>query len=314
MKRFLAFLLLVILAVLFYLFYFLDHAQRLDLHTHLVKYPPFSWFMRSQADSTSLEIYGNVDIRQVDLGFRVNGRVQAMLFEEGNFVPQGKLMAFLDKQPYVDLVREEKARIESTRVSLENANKLVGRRGKLLGTGGISPQEVDDAISSRDVFAATLTLNEASLGVAETNLQDTELYSPSDGILLTRIREPGTVVRESDPIYTLSILSPVWVRTYVTERQLGLIAPDMPVEIYTDIPGGIVYRGHIGFISPVAEFTPKTVETTQLRTDLVYRLRAIVDNPDYALKQGMPVTVKIPDTNPRPSSQVWEPANASSLR
>ena len=71
----------------------------------------------------------------------------------------------------------------------------------------------------------------------------------------------------------------------------------MPVEIYTDIQdsveGGPVYTGQIGFISPVAEFTPKTVETTRLRTDLVYRIRVYANNPDQYLKQGMPVTVKV---------------------
>ena len=160
--------------------------------------------------------------------------------------------------------------------------------------GGISDQDYDDAISSRDVFSANLKEAQAALGVAQTNLNDTELYAPADGTILTRIREPGTVVRQADPIYTLSLLSPVWVRAFVSEGQLGLIYPGMPAEVHTDTPGGQVYKGHIGFISPVAEFTPKTVETTQLRTDLVYRLRIIADNPDQGLRQGMPVTVKLP--------------------
>jgi HlyD family secretion protein len=101
------------------------------------------------------------------------------------------------------------------------------------------------------------------------------------------------VVNFGDPVYTLSILSPVWVRAYVSEPELGLIYPGMAAEVYTDTHGGPVYTGHIGFISPVAEFTPKTVETTKLRTDLVYRLRVYADNPDQGLRQGMPVTVKL---------------------
>ena len=85
-----------------------------------------------------------------------------------------------------------------------------------------------------------------------------------------------------------------WLAAFVSERDLGRIYPGMPAEVHTDTPGGKIYKGQIGFISPVAEFTPKTVETTQLRTDLVYRLRIIVENPDRFLKQGMPVTVKLP--------------------
>jgi HlyD family secretion protein len=241
-----------------------------------------------------LTIYGNVDIRQVDLGFRVKGRVDAMPFQEGDFVSSGKLMATLDKQPYEDQVLEAAARVESAEAGLANAIQLVDRRQELLGTGGISKQDIDDAVAQKKITSANLKEAQASLGIAKTNLRDTELYSPADGTILTRIREPGTVVREADPVYTLSLISPIWVRTYVAEPQLGLIYPGMPAEVYTDTKEGKVYRGHVGFISPVAEFTPKTVETTQLRTDLVYRLRIIVDNSDHGLRQGMPVTVKLP--------------------
>jgi HlyD family secretion protein len=91
----------------------------------------------------------------------------------------------------------------------------------------------------------------------------------------------------------LQLLSPVWIRTYVTERDLGRIRLGMPADIYTDSRPNKPYHGQIGFISPVAEFTPKNVETTNLRTDLVYRLRVIVSDRDYGLQQGMPVTVKL---------------------
>jgi HlyD family secretion protein len=240
-----------------------------------------------------LTLYGNVDIRQVDLGFRVNGRVQEMFYEEGELVQKGSFMSYLDKQPYEDLVREAEARIESVKASLETAILLWKRRLELFETGAVSQEDVDQAISSKNVYLANLREAEAALGVAQTNLRETEIFCPSDGIILTRIREPGTVLKEADPIYTLSLLSPVWVRAYVSEPDLGRIYPNMPAEIHTDTHGGKVYHGHIGFISPVAEFTPKTVETTKLRTDLVYRLRIIADNPDQGLRQGMPVTVKL---------------------
>ena len=258
-----------------------------------IGYQVYSSFFLKTKPQQDLILYGNVDIRQVDLGFRVKGRVKAMLFQEGDVVRQGELMAFLDKQPYEDQVKEAQAHIASVRASWSHANQLLERRQMLRGTGGISQEEIDDALSSRNVLQANLKEVEAALGVALTQLNDTELYAPSDGILLTRIREPGAVVRESDPIYTLSLSSPIWVRAYVSEPQLGLVYPGMPAKIYTDTQKDRPYEGHIGFISPMAEFTPKTVETTQLRTDLVYRLRVIVDNPDLGLRQGMPVTVKL---------------------
>lgn len=247
----------------------------------------------SSQKNKHLTLYGNVDIRQVDLGFRVNGRVQEMFYEEGDLVQKGLFLSYLDKQPYEDLVREAEARIESVKASLETSILLWKRRLELFETGAVSQEDIDQSVSSKNVYLANLREAEAALGVAQTNLRETEIFCPSDGIILTRIREPGTVVKEADPIYTLSLLSPVWVRAYVSEPNLGRIYPNMPAEIHTDTPGGKVYHGHIGFISPVAEFTPKTVETTQLRTDLVYRLRIIADNPDQGLRQGMPVTVKL---------------------
>lgn len=283
-------LLLIILAIIFYV---ADPARAAPYYPKWVSKYYNHWFTPLE-EKKVLTLYGNVDIRQVDLGFRVSGRVESMFFQEGDFVPAGVLMAVLDKQPYEDQVKQAAARIESIKASLNNAQNLLERRKMLIGTGGISKQDIDDAIYSRDALAANIKEAQAALGVAQTNFTDTELYSPSDGTILTRIREPGTVLRPSDPIYTLSLISPIWVRAYVSERQLGLIYPGMHAQVYTDTPGGPVYQGHIGFISPVAEFTPKTVETTQLRTDLVYRLRVIVDNPDRSLKQGMPVTVHLP--------------------
>lgn len=250
--------------------------------------------LRETKNEDSLFLYGNVDVRQVDLGFRVNGRVTEMFFEEGDLVPAGALMGRLDVTPYDDQVRQTEASVLSNTISLRNAEDVYQRRLELVRDGGVSQEDADNAKTTRDVYAAGLKEAEAALGVALTNLEDTTLYAPTEGIILTRIREPGTVVKIADPIYTLSILSPVWVRAYVSEPELGLIIPGMDAEIHTDTPNGKVYKGKIGFISPVAEFTPKTVQTTQLRTDLVYRLRVYADNPDYGLRQGMPVTLKLP--------------------
>ncbi len=255
------------------------------------------FYFRSNRKDNSLVLYGNVDVRQVDLGFRVSGRVILMPFQEGDFVSAGVLMGVLDKQPYDDQVKQAQANIESAKTNLINADKVLQRRKDLVGSGSVSIEDLDNALASRDAYAANLKQSQAALGVAMTNLMDTEVFAPSQGTILTRIREPGSVVKESDPIYTLSLTSPVWIRAFVSEPQLGEIYPGMLADVFTDAENGKVYHGHIGFISPVAEFTPKTVETTQLRSDLVYRLRIIADNPDEYLKQGMPVTVRLRKKN-----------------
>ena len=144
---------------------------------------------------------------------------------------------------------------------------------------------------------ADLAADRAGLSIAQRRLADTELRAPSDGVILTRVREPGSIVAAGEPILALALISPVWVRTYVNEPDLGRIAPGMAAEIRTDSGGR--YRGQLGFISPVAEFTPKSVETEELRTSLVYRLRVIVEVPDDGLRQGMPVTVILTPTEER---------------
>ncbi len=249
--------------------------------------------LRPHGPTNFITLYGNVDVRQVDLGFRVDGKVQTMLVEEGDWVTPGALIGSLDKQPYLDLVDEARATLLATKLNLKNAEKIVNRRKELVAIGGVSDEEYQNAITSRNVYKANLEAAQAQLDIAEKNLSYTDVYAPSTGSILTRIREPGTVVKVADPIYTLSIASPIWVRAFVAEPSLGLVYFGQRAEIYTDTPGGKVYEGHVGFISPVAEFTPKTVETTSLRTDLVYRLRIYADNPDFELKQGMPVTVKL---------------------
>ena len=240
-----------------------------------------------------LVLYGNVDVRQVDIGFRVAGQVEELCYEEGDLVTQGQLLAKLDKTPYNHEVSLASANKDSVYAAFTNAEKLLKRRKELIGIGAVSQEDLDDAQSQRDQLHANLEQAEAGLAVALNNLEYTEAYAPTQGIILTRVREPGTVVNPSDPVYTLSVSSPVWVRAYVSEVDLGDVCYGMKAEVFTDTQGAKSYTGSVGFISPVSEFTPKTVETTQLRTDLVYRLRIYVDNPNGVLKQGMPVTVKL---------------------
>lgn len=249
--------------------------------------------LREKKNPYELTLYGNVDVRQVDIGFRVPGQVTTLMFEEGDHVPQGSLMTTLDQTPYDSQLKEAIANLKAVEVNLTNAEVLVKRREELIHVGGVSQEDLDNARTNRNQLIANLIQAESIVKVAQDNLKYTEAFAPTDGIILTRIREPGTVVNPADPVYTLSVTSPVWIRAFVDEPHLGQVYYGMPAEIYTDIENGAVYTGTVGFISPVAEFTPKTVETTQLRTDLVYRLRIYADNPDRSLVQGMPVTVKL---------------------
>lgn len=248
-----------------------------------------------------LRLYGNVDIRSVNLGFRTFGRIEQMIFEEGDRVSKGDLIAVLDRKPYEDEVNVAKAELEEATISYQNAEQTLNRKKALLQKNFASSQDFDDAQATRDELKAKINASKAKLQNAETTLQDTQVFSPAEGTILLRVKEPGAVVNPGDNVYVLSLDQPVWVRAYVSEPQLGFIYPGMSVNVYTDSHPDRPYKGQIGFISPTAEFTPKNVETEELRTQLVYRLRIIILKPDRALRQGMPVTVEIDRTQKAPT-------------
>lgn len=249
--------------------------------------------LRTKKNDHELVLYGNIDVRLVDIGFRIPGRIERLFFEEGDLVKTGELLAVLDKTPYDSQLQQAIANLAAIEATLRNAEILLKRRKELIGVGGVSQEDLDNARANYEELLAHWMQAKATVQVQEDTLAYTEVFAPTDGVILTRIREPGTVENPSDPVYTLSVASPVWIRAFVQERDLGNIYYGMPAEIYTDTKGGPIYQGHVGFISPMAEFTPKTVETIQIRTDLVYRLRIYAENPDWRLKQGMPVTVKL---------------------
>ena len=308
------------------------------------------WFIYQQFTATPqriLTLQGNVDIRQVNVGFRVTGRVKEMKLEEGDVVHAGDLIATLDDVPYQDQVRlaeaqvaqaqanyskmvngyrpeeieQAKAQLAQAKANYQNALRYFERQDALQQSHVISKSDYDNALASRDSLKGQVDLSQANLNLelagnrfedidsakaqlenskanlatARQNVDDCKLFAPVDGVIITRAVEPGTIVSTSSIIYSICQNEPVWVRTYVDERDLGRIYPGMKALVYNDTDPNHPYVGQIGFISPVAEFTPKSVETRELRTDLVYRLRVIIAKPDRYLRQGMPVTLRMVD-------------------
>ncbi|KLE00871.1 efflux RND transporter periplasmic adaptor subunit [Aliarcobacter butzleri] len=128
------------------------------------------------------------------------------------------------------------------------------------------------------------------------DLNDSVIKAPVDGVILTRFKEIGAITNAGESILEIAKTDEFWVRAYIDEKNLGNIRPGLKMSIQTDSRSEN-YEGVIGFISPVAEFTPKNIETQELRADLVYSFRVIVKNPDDKIRQGMPVTLKIVQNN-----------------
>lgn len=245
-----------------------------------------------------ITLYGNIEIRQVDLGFRVEGRLIKLLKEEGDEVKKGELLAVLDDIVYKAKYEKSLEDIKLYSAQNDNAQSVFRRNIALCADGTTSKQECDSILKDKETSFARLESEKKQNRIYKDDLDNTRIYAPNDGIVTTRILEEGSVVNLSSPVYTISLNKPVWIRTYVSEENLGNIKYNMKALVYTDSIDPKTnkrrkYTGRIGYISPVAEFTPKTVQTEELRTDLVYRIRVYVDEVDKYLRQGMPTTVEI---------------------
>ncbi|HEV7250070.1 MAG TPA: efflux RND transporter periplasmic adaptor subunit [Shinella sp.] len=139
--------------------------------------------------------------------------------------------------------------------------------------------------------AAELRAAEAQVALLRAQLADTELKAPVDAVVRSRLIEPGEMASPTRAAFSLATISPKWVRAYVSEAQLGLIRMGMKADVRVDSFPGRPFAGWIGFVSSVAEFTPKTVQTEDLRTSLVFEVRVFVEDPDNGLRLGMPATV-----------------------
>jgi HlyD family secretion protein len=298
------------------------------------------------ASPNELLLYGNLDLRQVNLAFNGSERIETVLVQEGDRVEKGQTLGTMEMERLSALAAQAKAKVEaqrhvverlehgsrpeeidqaranvnSARADLTNAGLTYERFKKSAGGGATSQQDLDTAKAAFEVAEArlrvnqkaldlavigprkediaeahsTLLANEAELAVSRQNLAYATLISPANGVVQNRILEPGEMASPQRAVLAIAITDPKWVRVFAAEPDLGKIRMGMAATVSTDSFPGKKYDGWVGFISPVASFTPKTVETTDLRTSLVYEVRIFVKDPADELRLGMPATVRIP--------------------
>jgi len=307
------------------------------------------WRLGSHQSPTELLLYGNVDLRQVELPFNGSERIAAVLAQEGDRVKEGQLLARLDTSrlaPQVakaeaDLaaqrqavdrlyhgnrpeeIAQARANVDAVAADADNARAQWARIRSLSDSSSgraVSRQDMDSAKTTLDAAEARLAANrkvlalelagprkediaqgeaqlradQAQLVLVQQQFKDAELLAPLDAVVRSRIVEPGEMASPQKPAFTLAITDPKWVRVYVAETDLGSVREGMSAAVTVDAFPGRSFPGWVGFISSVAEFTPKSVETTELRSSLVYEVRVFVRDPGGDLRLGMPASVHLP--------------------
>lgn len=154
-----------------------------------------------------------------------------------------------------------------------------------LAVAGARVEDIDQA-------EAQLKAAQAELSLMQHQLTQAELKAPVAAVVRSRLLEPGDMASPQRPAYSLAITHPKWVRAYISEVDLGHVRPGQPASVVTDSDPRPL-PGRVGFIASTAEFTPKTVQTEELRTSLVYEIRVNVDDPDNRLRLGMPATIHL---------------------
>jgi HlyD family secretion protein len=216
-------------------------------------------------------------------------------------------------------IEQARAEVEAARVRVDNVRQILSRLRKTSGSGATSIQDLDDSKSKLKVEQALLKVREkalnlvlegarqediaaakhqlealqANLDLLEIRLTDTNLVAPSAGVVQNRILEVGELAGPSRPVFNLALTDPKWVRVYIPEPMLGRINLGMKAQVYSDSFPEEAIPGWVGYISPIAEFTPRSVATEDLRTKLVYEAKIHFKDSEDRLRLGMPVTVMI---------------------
>lgn len=177
---------------------------------------------------------------------------------------------------------EARRRVAAARVHALEERVSAARATHAKVAAGSRVEEVDAARARR-------TAVDAQIASLDEQIAEATIHAPIEGIVGTRLVEPGELVAAGAPVLVILDLDRAWVSAFVDEPLVGTVRVDQPATITTD--AGQQLTGRVAFIAPRAEFTPRNVQTASERARLVYRVKVTVDNREGVLKPGMPVEV-----------------------
>ena len=192
-----------------------------------------------------------------------------------------RMQSLYDKNAVSRQSRDDaEARWKAAAANLENAKAS-------LQLSNIGPRQEDIAAAEAQLEALKVTLK-----THEYNLSQATLVAPQDGVIRSRLLEPGDMASPSKPVYMIGLENAKWVRAYISEKRLGEVKEGMEATVTSESFPDHPIKGQVGYISNTAEFTPKSVQTEELRSSLLYEIRVYVNDENNMLRMGMPATVK----------------------
>lgn len=251
------------------------------------------WRSREARNGDTIRVSGNIEITDVQVSFKVPGRVSRRLVQEGESVTNGQIVALLESAELSGLAEQAEAALAVARAEAERAGVEFDRQEELFRKKVVSEREYDLAKAARAIADARVKDAGAGLALARTRLGYATLTSPLSGVVLAQSVENGETVVPGTPVVVVGDLQNVWLRAYIAETDLGRVKLGQSVRIATDAYPGKVYEGRVSLIAQQAEFTPKNVQTVKERVKLVYRIKVDIPNAGMELKPGMPADAEI---------------------
>ncbi|MFA4993136.1 MAG: efflux RND transporter periplasmic adaptor subunit [Candidatus Omnitrophota bacterium] len=240
-----------------------------------------------------IKVSGNIEGDDVRLSFRVQGQIIELLTDEGKIVKEGQPVARLNTDELVKIRDNAEGSLKAAEHQYALDKLDYERAENLFKAGAISMQQRDAAKTLAEADKANIEALRASFELAKTRLGFAELVSPLNGFVLVKSSLSGEVVQIGAPVFTVVDLNNLWVTAYINETDLGRVKLNQEAYVVADTYPGKRYKGWVSFVSSEAEFTPKTIQTTEERVKLVYRIKVRVDNSSLELKPGMPADAYI---------------------
>jgi RND family efflux transporter MFP subunit len=246
-----------------------------------------------------LEATGNTaPIKSVDLVARVQGFLQSINYQDGNFVKQGTTLFTIEPETYKLKLDQAQAAEAGAQASLKQADADFKRQSDLVQRQAVSQATLDNSTANRDNAQASLQQAQANTSIAAVNYGYTNVAAPFDGIVSAHLVSVGELVGVSSPTQLANIvaLDPIYVNFNVNEQDVQRIREEarrrgmtvnelrqLPVEIGLQTESGFPHKGTLDYVSPTLNQSTGTLA-----------VRGILPNPDRTLLPGFFVRVRVP--------------------